>query len=807
MAQAALIKITIDPSKGIATINGVKVALNDLANAQKRVNEEIEENNKAIEGSLKWHKMMVSKLNAERDALSTNSDEFDELTVNIKKHNLAIAEITQNKEREIGVVKGSFQYYENEIKLLRRQQKAFADSNAAVLEYEARIQKLRAEQRNLAQSTKLTGKGMQTMSTASGLAGAAATEFGRAVGDAQYGIQGISNNVQQLSALFTDLVQQQGSVGKAFKLFTTTLMGPAGVLVAVSLITTAMEAYSRKQREAAKDSNALADAEGGAAVQLKILRDALADSNTSAEKRNQLVTDANKEYEDLNLQLDENNELTKESKIALDDAILSMERAAKARALQASIEEEYKKQAKGFIDEGAMSFRALATVFFENAMNLSGFLNTQKAASVAVDEANKAQEESQERINKLLEQYLELKDPDKEKEDEKERKKIAEDRLKFEQEMIKRLQDQEDDAIRDEEARDLAKLERAYQRELEEARKLGADTTNVTKFYEEEKQRVVEQYAAERVEAERNANLAIFLDRAKNSQKLADLEAKLADKRLKDLLKTEKEQLDADIRFLESRIKVLAILRKVDEESERKYQEALILLDDLRIRRNNLVDKSSDDAEKKLAAAIDAFKAVSTAVNDVLEAEAEREIAIETNKTNALNEQLRERLRNEELSKNERDRINQEIARNDAALVEKENAINRKRFEQQKTFNIAMAVIDTFVGANKALKDDTIPNTFVRIAAMVSVISAGLANVASIARQQFVAKTARIPALRGDGAETSGPAFNVVGASGQNQLAQAIEGISAKPIKTYVVSSDVSSAQELDRKIVEGASI
>ena len=39
------------------------------------------------------------------------------------------------------------------------------------------------------------------------------------------------------------------------------------------------------------------------------------------------------------------------------------------------------------------------------------------------------------------------------------------------------------------------------------------------------------------------------------------------------------------------------------------------------------------------------------------------------------------------------------------------------------------------------------------------------------------------------------------------QLADAIGGQTQTPTRAYVVSSDVTSAQELDRNIVEGASI
>ena len=51
------------------------------------------------------------------------------------------------------------------------------------------------------------------------------------------------------------------------------------------------------------------------------------------------------------------------------------------------------------------------------------------------------------------------------------------------------------------------------------------------------------------------------------------------------------------------------------------------------------------------------------------------------------------------------------------------------------------------------------------------------------------------------------PAFNVVGAAPENQLAQAIGEKENKPQKAYIVASDVTSAQALDRNIIESASI
>ena len=69
------------------------------------------------------------------------------------------------------------------------------------------------------------------------------------------------------------------------------------------------------------------------------------------------------------------------------------------------------------------------------------------------------------------------------------------------------------------------------------------------------------------------------------------------------------------------------------------------------------------------------------------------------------------------------------------------------------------------------------------------------------------------PSAGSVGTEAAGPAtdtapsFNIVGASGRNQLAEAINALQQTPMKTYVVSSDVTTAQQLDRSIIQGASI
>lgn len=55
--------------------------------------------------------------------------------------------------------------------------------------------------------------------------------------------------------------------------------------------------------------------------------------------------------------------------------------------------------------------------------------------------------------------------------------------------------------------------------------------------------------------------------------------------------------------------------------------------------------------------------------------------------------------------------------------------------------------------------------------------------------------------------QAQSPSFNIVGQGATNQLASAISNQNDKPIKAYVTSSDVTTAQSMDRNIVQGATI
>jgi hypothetical protein len=128
-----------------------------------------------------------------------------------------------------------------------------------------------------------------------------------------------------------------------------------------------------------------------------------------------------------------------------------------------------------------------------------------------------------------------------------------------------------------------------------------------------------------------------------------------------------------------------------------------------------------------------------------------------------------------------------------------------------KGIAIVQSIRDTYAGASKALAQGGIFG-FVQAAA---IIATGLRNVKQISATQepqppsFARGGGGSAGISGGGlqAPSAPPAFNIVGTSGANQLAGAIASQQQQPVKAFVVSNDVTTAQELDRNIVSGATI
>ena len=274
------------------------------------------------------------------------------------------------------------------------------------------------------------------------------------------------------------------------------------------------------------------------------------------------------------------------------------------------------------------------------------------------------------------------------------------------------------------------------------------------------------------------------------------------------------------IALLEAQNEVLAVQAQVAGfRSEQKAND--LALD----REQKELNQSIGDAEAERNQAQSEFTAEQIE-NDYLRLQAQLDIAqkeseIESKRLTEKRNQYKQGTQAYEDANNELLAYQQENA-NTQVQIEKDLNKNKKQLTTQaltdmativgknskfgKAIAIVQAIRDTYAGANKALAQGGIFG-FIGAAA---VIAGGIANVKQITSTPEPTPPAGV-SVGGGGSvpamPSAPPAFNVVGQGETSQLADAIGGQANQPVRAYVVSNDVTTAQGLERNIVEGATI
>ena len=637
------------------------------------------------------------------------------------------------------------------------------------------------------------GKAAKDGASSAGIAGAAAAELGRTISDLPFGINAITNNISQLGSMFSLLVVKTGSFSKALGALGKVMKGPAGLLILFQIAVAALEFFSKRQQKATKD---------------------VLDFNNSVESQIDALDEVSRAFDDLNVSEEKRIDLLEKSKI-LGDKVL----------------EAYKQEAltRGEIAKLAALERDAAKAKEELEKNNTKRTEERKKLEKELLAIAKSEEKLEARINNLRrkglsEERIAIETANERSVVEGEIAKIKEQQRLEEEGIYKTLQDAQ--KIRElaqqrlSAEQELTKEKFNLQSKILELEKKSLDASGVQVVEQQrENQRKIYELALKRLDDEKQKELQNITDPKtisliREKYKVLSETAALDFKSAIEGIKFEKVPIEIqpmvsfkdliDPKQTEAQKYASDALKKIGESAVDSLQESV----ESQGERNFFLD-TFGISEEKLQAGIELARTALNTLGDIFSAQAEREIAVETNRTNQLNDQLKQRLANENLSADERDKINQEIARNEAQLVAKENEINKKRFEQEKALNISLAIVNTFAAATAVLAQ-TKGDVFLRVAGMIATIGAGLAQVAIIAKQQFTAKAMPSPNLSGLGGEGGGgaePQFNVIGATGQNQLAAAIAATQQQPVKAYVVSNDVTTAQSLDRNIVAEASL
>lgn len=184
------------------------------------------------------------------------------------------------------------------------------------------------------------GKAMSGASAAAGGATASVLEVGRVISDAPYGIRGVANNLQQLASNFAFMAKQAGGAGAALKAMGSALMGPLGILIAVQAVIAAFDYFSQNIQET---KNQLGELEAQSltenVVKLHLLREALNDSNVALEDKVLALQKAGTEFEELNGFIDNGTIALDSLNSKLSEMITTMKEVAFAKAVLKETEE------------------------------------------------------------------------------------------------------------------------------------------------------------------------------------------------------------------------------------------------------------------------------------------------------------------------------------------------------------------------------------------------------------------------------------------------------------------------------------
>ncbi len=638
------------------------------------------------------------------------------------------------------------------------------------------------EYQNVTKSMRFYQSQMDMSTGATGSASSAAMELGRVLSDAPYGIRGVANNISQLASQMAFAAKSTGSLSLAFKDLWKALMGPLGILIVIQGVIAAFEKASMTKKKVKEDTDSLTKTFGIQTTKLLVLKSALDDSNVSLEDKKELVKKASKEFKDLNIEIDENGKLTDASRIAIDEYSVALVNNAKAKAIANLITKEMNKQAQLEVEETGKQLGYFDTLYHAISAKVLG---TSKAVSNALkqdgEKRDEAMKNSQDRVQKFL-------------------KMLKENRL----EMAKSLLGGKD---KDEGSKDkptILQTPKEFQTEAE-------DLQSEIDAWDKKMLMAATKNKDQRLQLE-----LIFYKKSKQARKNDREDAaynalfKYEDE-LDALVKAGKMNADeADKAKGIALIKTQEKVQGINDEHDKLIKKAEEATKALRL---GLGGDSDSKENFSLEEGLQQYMKVQSAMTDFLSGEFDRQLTIEQNKTNALNNELNQRLLNEDLSKDERERIQLQIGRNDEKLRKKQEAIEKKRFKLNKAANIAGASINTYLAASQILSDPSFKGRPVaRFVAMAATITTGLLNVAKIARQKFQSSAGSGGSI-GAGAGGAGGGegrefnFNLAGSTQSNQLTQSIAGQLSQPIQAYVVSSEMTSQQQLDLSISNTATI
>jgi len=724
-----------------------------------------------LDGRTVKYKKAVAQLNLEKEKLSNVNKKLDDL-----------------RKTSTRAIKGTELAIRQEISALKQEQAAKATTNQSWIEYRLRIQQAEKELQDLTatqskfipsvktlqKSTNKLSSGMTTLKSNTGLASGAALELGRVISDAPYGIRGMANNISQLASQLFFLAGQQDLSANATK---SSTVATNQSTVAKGVNATATSAMATTEAAATATTYGLSGALKamwaslmgplGILLAIQAVISAIDYFYGSTSKAKEGVDDLSKSLNTLGgktfLMNQYYNVLTNVNSSEQERKVAIQELEKLVPSLKDK-EIDYRKEldkVRESIDSYVLS--QASRIEIDKLVEENSELLTKKATLRRINDIKDEKEKAKQIKKFLVEQSVEL----------TKRERVGSNpytgaALRFVNVEKSRKELKEDfDKIADE-------VEKSSQPILDRIDELRKGLEFVPK-----KDSTKKKTKGTRTEIDVRVNTDSFT----NLMESDDWQSLLEDI---DKMNTEVEEVGA-----------YADDQRIQKEIDREAKEKKARLEKLE--------------ELKLYA--EKSKEILASISNFVSAEFEREMTIEQNKTNAKNEQLNARLRNEKLSEEKRKEILNQIATNDEELRKKQEVIAKKKFKAEKAFNISMALVNTASAAAGVMAQSK-GGFFARLAQALPTIAFGLAQVATISRQKYqtTASASSSSAVTSTGGSSTSSAeremnFNIVGNSNSTQLVDAIQSKFDQPLKAYVVSREITSSQALESNIVETASL
>jgi len=663
----------------------------------------------------------------------------------------------------------------------------------------------------------------------SGLAGAAVVEIGRTISDSNYGITAMANNISQLSTLLVTLIATTGGTKNAWDALMKAFKGPLGIIVIFQIIVALIERFAMKQKEASKAVEYFETKLKSQNRELEVYIKRINDSNTSDERRNDLLMEMATLNEDLNLLLNDRNaneeELIRRANEYYEIAKLKTEADLLNKILQDEVREldgERIKIQKELIrlqrEEQYLLDDPILDQSYQGKANLR---DIQADIIIQQERLNVLNEDR----NIIEEDFLAV----RESLNELETRRIANapKSVSFYEEQISLLKKQ----------RDATALTKEEYDSYTGAIKLNEDAIKSITGEEEKSTKKRKGFVSKKLlfdddilKSEQNVTKQTIHGKEQQLRAESQYQIDLARIKFEEYADREQDRVDA-IEDPKLRAKAQVKADKSIAESRDSLSRFIIQKSEETSTRINLL-RINDLQKARLAQA------------DFMDAEAEALLSFNAlMATNELDRIASERLLNDEEHKNKLDKIDEEIAARKLAKQsyvdleeEKTNEVNEyerqqtkfKEKEEKTKLAIANQVGQAIIGiagegsaVGKAVAVAmAIMNTKEAITAALGAKPYGPWNIAqavavgAFGMQQVKEIMATKLPVGGDGGgggaasvSVAAPDFNVVGQGAGSQLAGVVGSRFGEPIKAYVLSSDVSSAQELDRKIDSTATI